>query len=165
MAPISKQAADAWDRVLEAASALAERIGGGRYQPEVGKPILLGGPEVTIDCVGTGKSVHDALRLTRAKGTVLLVGMPGIPWGIDWTTIWHKELDVRGSYAYGTETWNGGRVRTFDLALKFLQQNAPNLAPMVGGKFRLEELREALATAIGLRSVDYIKTVFATGKE
>lgn len=144
---------------------VAERTHAGDYRPEVGSPILLGGPEITIDCVGSRKSVHDALRITRAGGLVLLVGMPGIPWGIDWTTIWHKELNVRGSYAYGVETWNGERVRTFDLALRFLESHAADFTPMVGGKFRLEELREALAVAVGARGTGYIKTVFAIGQE
>jgi threonine dehydrogenase-like Zn-dependent dehydrogenase len=139
----------------------ADRISGDLYQPEVGKPILLGGPEITIDCVGSGKSVHDALRLTRAGGTVLLVGMPGIPWGIDWTTIWHKELTIRGCYAYGMESWNGEPIRTFELAIRYLQTNAADLSPLVGGNYRLDEVREALATAIGARKAAHIKTVFA----
>jgi threonine dehydrogenase-like Zn-dependent dehydrogenase len=153
------------DRGKALYSSVAERFRAGEYKPEVGKPILLAGPEITIDCVGSGMSVHDALRMTRAGGTVLLAGMPGIPWGIDWTTIWHKELDVRGSYAYGIESWNGERIPTFELASRFLQRKASDFAPLVGGKFPLEGLGEAMACALGTRETDYIKTVFAIEKE
>jgi threonine dehydrogenase-like Zn-dependent dehydrogenase len=144
--------------------AVAERFGGELFQPEVGKPIAFGGPEVTIDCVGSGKSLHDALRLTRAGGRVILVGMPGIPFGIDWTTIWHKELQVNGTYAYGVETWNGRRVRTFELALECMAGLAPELTPLVGGHFQLDQFREAFQAALGARKTDYIKTVFRIGE-
>lgn len=152
------------DRGSRFYTGVAGKTGAGLYRPEVGSPILLGGPEITIDCVGSGRSLQDALRVTRAGGAVLLVGMPGIPLGIDWTTIWHKELHLEGTYAYGTESWNGERIRTFDLALRHLAEHHARFAPLVGGFFPLAELRAALATAVGARPAPHIKTVFEIGK-
>ena len=56
-----------------------------RYQPEIGRPTFIGGVDTTFDCVGSARTIDDALRLTRARGNVVVVGMPGIPSGVDWT--------------------------------------------------------------------------------
>jgi threonine dehydrogenase-like Zn-dependent dehydrogenase len=80
-----------------------QRTGGVLRRPELGKPVLLGGVPVVLDCVGSEQTIDDALRLAAPRGTVLLVGMPGIPGGVDWTSIWYKELNVQGVYAYGWE--------------------------------------------------------------
>ena len=73
------------------------------YQPELGKPVLLGGVDVTFDCVASATTIDDALRFTRGQGRVMLVGMPAIPKNIDWTSVWYKELQVSGAYTYGVE--------------------------------------------------------------
>jgi len=160
-----------WARKLGADSLLD--AGRGRYEdfcaqtgatchpPELGKPVLLGGVEVTFDCVGSAATLDDALRFTRPRGTVGLVGMPAIPKNVDWTPLWYKGLRVQGTYAYGWETVNGQRVRTFDLALGLLRQHAAELAPLVGATFRLSEYRQALACALHTGRSGVVKTAFA----
>jgi threonine dehydrogenase-like Zn-dependent dehydrogenase len=81
----------------------SERGVRGIHRPEIGKPIVLGGADCVIDCVASSGSIDDAMRLTRPLGQLILAGMPGIPKGIDWTSVWYKELRVHGSYAYGWE--------------------------------------------------------------
>ena len=83
------------------------------YQPELGKPVLLGGVDVTFDCVASATTIDDALRFTRAQGRVMLVGMPAIPKNIDWTSVWYKELKVSGAYTYGVEITQARRFGPF----------------------------------------------------
>lgn len=120
--------------------ALATLLGAELHQPEMGPPVALGGADVTFDCVASGGTIDDAFRFTRARGTVIVVGMPGVPEGVDWTAMWHKELDVRGSYTSGEETF----ARAVDLAA----ERAGTLAPLVGATFGLEAWREAVETAM-----------------
>ncbi|WCJ60457.1 zinc-binding dehydrogenase [Fontisphaera persica] len=135
--------------------------GGGIYQPELGKPVVLGGADAVLDCVGIGPTMDDALRLTRPGGLVLLVGMPGIPSGIDWTSAWYKELRVHGSYAYGWETLPGGRrVKTIQLALELLAASGGRLRPLVSKKLPLTEFRAAIAHAFHTEQPGNFKTVF-----
>src|SRR5262249_21729207 len=68
-------------------AALCQRSGATLHQPEIGGPTVLGGFDLVFDCVGSAKSLDDAIRFTRSGGTTVLVGMPGIPKGVDWTTI------------------------------------------------------------------------------
>lgn len=145
--------------VLERTGSLA--VGGGIYQPELGKPVVLGGADAVLDCVGIGSTMDDALRLAKPGGLVLLVGMPGIPSGIDWTSAWYKELRVHGSYAYGWETLaDGRRVKTMQLALELLKAFPGRLRPLVSRKFPLAAYREAIAHAFHTEQPGNFKTVF-----
>jgi threonine dehydrogenase-like Zn-dependent dehydrogenase len=106
-------------------------------------PLLLGGADVTFDCVGSARSLGDAVRLTRARGRVLAVGMPGVE-RVDWAPIWQRELTVMGAYAYGVEP-DLDRRRTFEVAL----EAAPELAldRLTGPFFSLSNYRDAIAYA------------------
>ena len=130
------------------------------YQPELGKPVLLGGIDVTFDCVASSTTIDDALRFTRAQGRVMLVGMPAIPKNIDWTTIWHKELKVEGAYTYGVEVYEGERLRTFALGIRLLQQMGDRLLPLVGKRFPLKDYRKAIQAALHTGQSGSVKTVF-----
>jgi threonine dehydrogenase-like Zn-dependent dehydrogenase len=132
----------------------------GIYQPELGKPVLLGGVDCVIDCVGSSDSIDDAMRLTRPRGTLVLAGMPGIPAGVDWTSVWYKELRVQGAYAYGWEKVGGSRVKTMQLALDYLQKSNGALKPLVNRKFPLSEYRAALESAFHAGKSGAFKTVF-----
>ena len=77
---------------------------------------LSGGADVTIDAVGSSGSIADCLRVTRPRGRVVLLGMPARV-DLDLTGLWHREIDLKGAYTYGTETLADGTVTdTFHLA-------------------------------------------------
>jgi threonine dehydrogenase-like Zn-dependent dehydrogenase len=137
---------------------LCQRSGATLHFPEIGQPTVLGGFDVVFDCVGSPRSLDDALRFTRSRGRTVLVGMPSIPKTVDWTTIWFKELKVMGVYAYGIEDYQGERVRTFELALRFLQRL--DLRPLVTHKFPLRDYKQAIQTALFTGRQQSVKTVF-----
>lgn len=142
-------------------AALCELTDAEPYQPELGQQVLLGGVDVTFDCVGSSVSIDDALRFTRAGGEVILLGMPGIPKDIDWTSIWYKQLRVKGAYTYGLETYNKGEeIHTFQLGLRLLQEHGTQLLPLVGTPFLLQDYKRALQTALNTGKTATIKTVF-----
>jgi threonine dehydrogenase-like Zn-dependent dehydrogenase len=140
--------------------ALCQRSGATLHQPEIGRPTVLGGFDLVFDCVGSPRSLDDALRFTRARGRTVLVGMPAIPKTVDWTTIWYKELNVRGVYAYGVEDFHGERAKTFELALRFLREGKIDLRPLVTHRFALADYKRAIQTALATGPNRSIKTVF-----
>jgi threonine dehydrogenase-like Zn-dependent dehydrogenase len=127
---------------------------GARRLDGMDRPLLLGGADVTFDCVGRADSLNDAVRLTRGGGPLVVVGMPGQE-RVDWAPIWQRELTVMGAYAYGTEA--GGR-RTFDLALD-AAATLP-LAELVGPLYGLGEYRDAIAYAQSAGSMGAVKVAF-----
>lgn len=132
---------------LQGYETVRERTGARLFQPELGKPTVLGGVDIVFDCVGTKSSLDDAVRWTRANGVLVVVGMPAEP-KVSWASIWFKELRVIGSYAYGVEDWQGERVRTFELALKLLQEGVVSLKGLVTHRFPLSRWRKAIQTAL-----------------
>jgi L-iditol 2-dehydrogenase len=140
--------------------AVAEATGGKLHQPVLGKRVLVGGADIVYECVGSEGSIDDALRFTRGGGTVVLLGLAAIPKRVDWTPIWLNELTVKGSVWGGTETFQGRRTRTFQLALEWMAEGKLDLAPMVTHRFRLDDYRRALATTAGKGRHQVVKSVF-----
>jgi threonine dehydrogenase-like Zn-dependent dehydrogenase len=139
---------------------LCRRTGATLHQAEIGRPTVLGGFDLVFDCVGSARSLDDALRFTRARGRTVLVGMPAIPKTVDWTTVWFKELHVMGAYAYGVEEFRGERLRTFELALRFLREGRMDLRPLITHKFALADYKRAIRTALATGPSRSVKTVF-----
>lgn len=134
------------------------------YQPELGQQVLIGGVDITFDCIASSSTIDDALRYTRSGGDVILLGMPGIPKNIDWVSIWYKQLNVKGAYTYGIETYNGETIHTFDLGLRLLQNQGDQLLPLVGTPFSLRNYKQAIQTSLNTGKTASIKTVFDVRK-
>lgn len=142
----------------EAYTELPALLGTEAHQPELGKPVVMGGADKVFECVGSPGTMEDALRFTRPGGEVALVGMPGAKSRLDLTALWYKEVSLAGSYAYGIEEHEGERVSSFDLALRISPEI--RLETMVGPLFRLEEYSEAIAVARSAGREGYVKVAF-----
>ena len=141
-------------------AAFCELTGATSHQPELGQQVLIGGVDVTFDCIGSSVTIDDALRFTRAGGEVILVGMPGIPKNVDWTSIWYKQLRVTGAYTYGLETDNDEQIHTFTLGMRLLQKMEAHLRPLVSTLFPLRDYKRAIQTALNTGKTATVKTVF-----
>jgi L-iditol 2-dehydrogenase len=140
---------------------VAEATGGKLYRPMLGKRVLVGGIDVVYECVGSGSSVDDSLRLARSDGTVVLLGTAATLKQVDWTPIWLNELTLRGSVYCGTEIFQGRRVRTCQLALDLMAAGKVDLAPMVTHRFKLKDYKRALAATAQKGRHHVVKSVFA----
>lgn len=133
-----------------------------RLKPELGPPFLLGGVDVTIDCVGSRASLDLALRATRAGGRIVLAGIP--VQGPDLTPLWFRELELVGAYTGGMETLPGGERRhAFDVAME-LAAEVP-LDGIVGATYPLGRWREALDHALAAGRLGTLKVAFDLGAE
>ena len=153
------------DRVVEAGRGLADtlsELSGASLLPlEIGKPAVVGGFDVTFECTGSSGGIEDAVRWTRARGKLVLSGMPD-PNKLDMTPVWYQELRVIGVYAYGSEAHDGGRRRTFEIALEMLAEDgwADRVAGLVTHRFPLGRRAQAIATAMRPGKHGAVKTVF-----
>ena len=129
---------------------------GARRLEGMNRSLLLGGADVTFECVGRADTLNDAVRYTREGGTVVAVGMPGEE-KVDWAPIWQRELTVMGAYAYGAEPKKKGR-RTFELALEAAREL--HLETLTGPLFGLGEYRDAIAYAMSAGRLGAVKVAF-----
>ncbi|MCA9870291.1 MAG: alcohol dehydrogenase catalytic domain-containing protein [Anaerolineae bacterium] len=140
---------------------VASRTGATLHKPIIGKRVVSGGVDRTYDCVGSDATLDDSLRLTRSGGKVILVGVPGIAKGVDWTAIFAQELTLRASYIYNNaEQWRGQTVATFDVALELIASGQVDLGWMVTHRFPLDKYSDALALHGKKGSSGLIKAVF-----
>jgi threonine dehydrogenase-like Zn-dependent dehydrogenase len=143
------------------AEEVARRTGAKVYRPILGPPALMGGFEVTFDCIGSVASVQDSLRYTRSLGKVVLVGAAGLLERVDWTTVWRNELTLLGSYVYGPERFRGERKHTFDLVLELLaRREGPDPSGLVTHTFPLARYQEAIEANLARGRYQSVKTVF-----
>src|SRR5213083_994662 len=129
---------------------------GARRLDSMSKSLLLGGADVTFECVGRADSLNDAVRFTREGGTVVAVGMPGEE-KVDWAPIWQRELTVMGAYAYGLEPKRKGR-KTFELALEAALEM--KLESLTGPLFGLGDYRDAIEYAMSAGRLGAVKVAF-----
>lgn len=148
---------------------LAELTGAAMLKLPWGKPNVIGGVDASFVCIGAQSAWEDALRWTRARGSVVMVGMPAEP-RVDLTPFWYKELNVMGAYAYGAESYGEGTVSTFRLALDMLAAGRPErpdrgtwgdaLKALVRHRYPLRRYREAFQTAMRAGKHESVKVVF-----
>src|SRR5438270_4479942 len=129
---------------------------GARRLDGMDRSLLLGGADVTFECVGRADSLSDAMRFTRGGGMVVAVGMPGDE-KVDWAAIWQRELTVTGAYAYGAEPKRKGQ-KTFQLALEAAPEM--HLEELTGPLFGLGEYRDAIAYAMSAGRLGAVKVAF-----
>ena len=103
---------------------------------------LSGGADVTIDCVGSADSIEQALMVTRPRGRISMVGMPGVV-RVDLTPLWQREISLTGAYAY--------RHTTFDTAFALVRD--ARLERLVSALYPLDRFTDAIehASAAGRR--------------
>ncbi len=119
---------------------------------------LSGGADVTIDAVGSSGSITDCLRVTRPRGRVVLLGMPARV-DLDLTGLWHREIELKGAYTYGTETLADGTVTdTFRLAIDTV--TAVEAERMVSATYPLDDHVDAIDHAANAGRRGAIKIAF-----
>ncbi len=119
---------------------------------------LSSGAHVTIDAVGSSSSIADALRITRPRGRVVMMGMPAEV-RIDLTGLWHREVELKGAYTYGTERMpDGTTARTFDLAVDTADHFEAER--LLSATYRLDEHVDAIAHAAAAGRRGAVKIAF-----
>jgi len=96
---------------------------------------------------------------------VVVVGLPGKVKSMDWSPIFARELEVRGSYVYNhAEQFQGRCWKAFDLAIHLLTSGKADLGWMVSHKFPLADYQQALDLTNKRRSEKVVKIAFEFGE-
>ena len=139
----------------------AARLTGARlYEGRAGNRMLMGGFDVVFDVVGIAATLNDALRWTRAGGTVVLVGVNLHRMLLDVTPVWYQEVDLVGAVGHDVVTWEGVTLSTFELAMRWMRTGRLNCEGLLTHRFPLDAYREAFAVAVDKRAHRSIKVAF-----
>ena len=110
---------------------------------------LSSGAHVTIDAVGSSDSITDALRITRPRGHVVLLGMPADV-KLDLTGLWHRETELKGVYTYTPDEF----AMAVDLANHYAAER------LLSATYRLDDHADALAHAAAAGRRGAVKIAF-----
>jgi threonine dehydrogenase-like Zn-dependent dehydrogenase len=110
---------------------------------------LTGGVAAVVDCVGSQATLTQALEVVAPGGTVHAVGMPAQT-TLDLTSLWHRESNLRGCYAY--------ERADFDTALELVAEL--DLGRLVSATYPLARFEAAIAHAALAGSRGAVKIAF-----
>lgn len=122
-----------------------------RLHPERSTPFLLGGVDIAFDSAGNHSSLDLALRATKARGTVIMSGMPA---RVDLMPAWFRELTVTGAYS---------GAGCFDDAITLAGSHP--IADLVSAVYTLDHWRDALDHAFGAGGLGATKICFDPQQE
>jgi threonine dehydrogenase-like Zn-dependent dehydrogenase len=107
------------------------------------------GVDTVVDCVGSEDSLAQALRVVAPGGTIVVVGMPARV-SLDLTSLWHREVTMRGCYAYTREDFEGA----FDLV------QTARLERLLTKTYPLERFSDAIEHAANAGRRGAVKIAF-----
>jgi threonine dehydrogenase-like Zn-dependent dehydrogenase len=116
---------------------------------------LTGGIDTVVDCVGSADSLTQALSVVAPGGTVHVVGMPGVT-KLDLTSLWHREVALRGAYAYTTGI--AGEPDDFATAVELVR--LLDLGRLVSATYPMARYEDAVAHAATAGTRGAVKIAF-----
>jgi threonine dehydrogenase-like Zn-dependent dehydrogenase len=137
-----------------------EITGAKLYEGRRGNRMLLGGFDAVFDVVGQTNTLTNALRWSRAGGTVILVGVNLHRMKLDVTPVWYQEVDLKGAVGHDEVSWQGKRLSTFELAMRWMQSGRLTCQPLLTHRFALEAYRQAFAVAVDKQNARSIRVAF-----
>ncbi len=114
----------------------------------------------SYDVVGTSGTLNNALRWTRAGGTVVLVGVNLHRMKLDVTPVWYQEVDLIGAVGHDVVTWEGESISTFELAMRWLQTGDVLCEKLLTHRFSLDAYPRAFGVAMDKARCRSIKVAF-----
>ncbi|HEY85339.1 MAG TPA: zinc-binding dehydrogenase, partial [Chloroflexi bacterium] len=138
----------------------AALTGAKRYEGRLGNKMLLGGFDAVFDAVGIAPTLNNALRWTRAGGTVVLVGVNLHRMKLDVTPVWYQEVDLLGAVGHDVVDWEGETLSTFELAMRWMQEGKLNIEDLLTHRFPLSDYRQAFAAAVDKQKYRSVKVAF-----
>lgn len=138
------------------------RITAGQYfSAPLNKGIVTGGFDIIYDCVGTPQTTTDALRWTRANGTVVMVGLHMQPMkNVDLSLVWYHQVNLIGAYVHGMDTWKGQRKHTYEWVIDLFQEGKLPIEGLITHRFPYRDYKEAIRVATSKGEEKAIKVMF-----
>lgn len=104
--------------------------------------VLINGVDMVFDSIGLDWAFNMGIRLIKARGTYVKVGIQMVTTKIDETPIWHQELNIIGVNSYGVDEYEGKMYQSFDLVDKLIKEGKVNLEGFITNRYPLSDFRK-----------------------
>ncbi|HPF39634.1 MAG TPA: zinc-binding dehydrogenase [Phycisphaerae bacterium] len=152
LSPADQHRRDKYDAVAADTNAF-------RVEGRMGNQSLIGGYDLIYDCAGTGRALSDALKLTRSRGTCVVVGTTGIAM-TDTTPIWFSEVNVVGANGRQIEIVDGQPRHTYDVVFDWIRAGRIDLSKIPTACVPLSDYRRGLAMLVDRPRKNILKLCF-----
>lgn len=124
---------------------LAKETGSELYTDKFNKKSqwLMNGVDIVYDSIGKEWAFNMGLRILRARGAYVKVGIQMTPTTIDETPLWNRELEVIGVDSYGVDEYEGVPYQSFELVKKLMEEGKVDLEGFITHRFPLSEYKAA----------------------
>lgn len=126
---------------------LAAELGTGVLGTGRNNRLLHYGAAVVYDAVGSGETLHHALRWARPRGAVVLEGIVPQPAPLDRSVIWLRELNLIGAHGHGWEHYDGRKLHTFNLVMDWIRNGRLSVDGLISHRYPLKDYKQAIRTA------------------
>ena len=131
---------------------VAELTGARLYEGPLANRTLMGGFDIVYDTIGSGRTIGDSLRWTRAGGTLVVAGIALDRLTIDLTPVWHQEVTLKGITGHEIGEWRGRPTKGFDMLGQSMRDGSLQTGGLITHRYRLEDYKEAVSTALDKRT-------------
>lgn len=107
--------------------------------------------DLAFEVAGQVNSLERCITVTKAKGTIIQVGMLNNPINFPIMNIIAKEINLLGSFRFSEE---------FNTAVEWLSQNKINPLPLLSAIFHFTDLNKAFETACDKQKVAKVQLTF-----
>ncbi|MBN2582954.1 MAG: zinc-binding dehydrogenase, partial [Planctomycetes bacterium] len=129
------------------------------HKGSFGKPILLGGADRVYDAIGSRNATEDSLRIVRAGGQVVIVGMGHARW-VDWDPVTHKHLTISGTHGRAREASDPERRHTYQIVHEMMLDGRIRTDGLLTHTFPLADYRDAFRTVTSKGRTRCVKAAF-----
>jgi threonine dehydrogenase-like Zn-dependent dehydrogenase len=146
---------------LDLIEALAE-WSGGVIVPAAPKALPMawpGGVDVVYDTISKGETLEVGTRVVRSRGTIVQLGMHG-PSRWENSPVFHKEIVLVGSNAFGVEVVEGRRAHAMEHFLRLGAAGRLDVEGVVTHRFTLDDWREAFTALATQHETGAVKVAF-----
>jgi threonine dehydrogenase-like Zn-dependent dehydrogenase len=142
-------------------SAVARLTGGKFFSAPLNRGVVIGGFDLIYDCVADPRTTNDALRWTRAGGTVVMVGAHMAPMPkVDLTPVWYHHIRLVGTYGHGMNEWQGERKHTYEFVFDQFKAGRFEIDGLITHRFPLKDYKAAIRVATSKGREKAIKVAF-----
>lgn len=108
--------------------------------------------DVSFEASGHPSSIERCLEVTKAKGTIVQIGMGSNISNFPLMTLITKEINWKGSFRF---------VEEFNTAVNWLATNKVNPLPLLSAKFSFKNFEDALKTAGNKNDISKVQITFS----
>ena len=145
---------------LEVIEAVIAQGGGPVRKPWYGLPWLERGAGTIYDTISSAETMEISLRIADKRAVLVQMGV-ATPHQFEWTLLYFKEVELKGSNAFGVVDWEGRPQHCYEIYWQLIRRGL-DVSKILSHRFTLAQWKQAMLCARDRRG-GAVKVAMAPG--